>query len=194
MQPNAQTDHVHLLKTAVSALQVVIQALSETIEVVSPAVVNAEEVQLLKQCEQHLRNYQQLYYEYTDPLLFRRCISNEYSLVYETLDKLTECRTKIVPYDAITEANRRANEEVFGGEHTTDALVPQLTLEAARGMAARAWCLPETSTRIMDPCLAEAFAQIILREVNPMLTAANAKATEELEACKYELQLLRERD
>lgn len=36
-----------------------------------------------------------------------------------------------------------------------------MTHEQALGLAAQAWCQPQTSGKIMDPDLAEAFAHII---------------------------------
>lgn len=41
-----------------------------------------------------------------------------------------------------------------------------LTMEECLQMAARAWCQPETSNKVMDPLLAVAFAQIIYDYAN----------------------------
>ena len=41
-----------------------------------------------------------------------------------------------------------------------------MTIEEARGLAAQAWCSETTSGTPMDASLAEAFAKILVREVN----------------------------
>ena len=40
-----------------------------------------------------------------------------------------------------------------------------MTIEEARGLAAQAWCTPETETIEMDTRLAEAFAQILWKQL-----------------------------
>ena len=39
-----------------------------------------------------------------------------------------------------------------------------MNIEEARGLAAQAWCTPETETIEMDTRLAEAFAEILLAQ------------------------------
>ena len=41
-----------------------------------------------------------------------------------------------------------------------------MTIEEARGLAAQAWCTPQTQAIEMDVRLAEAFADILKREVD----------------------------
>ena len=54
--------------------------------------------------------------------------------------------------------------------------------EYARGLAAQVWCTPETEKIIMDPLLAEAFADILEKILNkPWLgNATNRELLEEL--------------
>ena len=53
-----------------------------------------------------------------------------------------------------------------------------MTIEEARGIAAKAWCHSNNRRRILDPGLCEAFAEIILDEVSkitPTLTTKDAR-------------------
>ena len=38
-----------------------------------------------------------------------------------------------------------------------------MNIEEARGIAAQCWCDPETSSKVMDPVLAEAFAKRLMK-------------------------------
>ena len=54
--------------------------------------------------------------------------------------------------------------------------------EYTRGLAAQTWCTPETREKVMDPVLAEAFAEILEKILNkPWLgNATNRELLEEL--------------
>ena len=56
-----------------------------------------------------------------------------------------------------------------------------MEMDVARGLAAQCWCDPRTSDRVMDPDLAEVFAEILqkLSELDPeimeMIDTLNAE-------------------
>ncbi len=47
-----------------------------------------------------------------------------------------------------------------------------MTLTKARELAAQAWAAPANSDKELDPNLAEAFAEILMKEVNKALIGA----------------------
>lgn len=49
-----------------------------------------------------------------------------------------------------------------------------MTKEEALQLAAQAWCQPTTSNKVMDPVLATAFADILMRLAPPSAPAADA--------------------
>jgi len=55
----------------------------------------------------------------------------------------------------------------------------RMNKETARGLAAQAWCTTSNSNKEMDTELAEAFADILLREVSKETAEESSAAAEE---------------